>query len=88
MRTIATGLAKALIAAMQFSSSPPDQAAREASRRPKYRRGFHGVWWDTSLGSYRAVWVDDKPGWSAYYILVMNARNGVGSSKIRKARAK
>ena len=86
MRTIATGLAKALIAAMNFAPMTADQIAREASRRPKYRRGFHGVARD-ALG-LRAVWVDERPGWSPESIRRMNARNGVGSSKIRKARAR
>ncbi len=51
-----------------------------------YRRGFHGVARD-ALG-LRAVWVDERPGWSPESIRSMNARNGVGSSKIRKARAR
>ena len=86
MRTIATGLAKALIAAMKFAPMSADQIAGEAMRGPKYRRGFHHV--QREPGGLRAVWADDRPGWSPESIRRMNARNGVGSSKIRKAHAK
>ena len=54
----------------------------------EFRRGFHGVRYDESIRGLRAVWVDARPGYRPRQIVEMNARNGVGSSKIRKARGK
>ena len=88
MTSIATGLAKALIAAMNFTPTNADQIARETTRRPKHRRGFHEFRFDPNVKGLRAFWVDERPGWGPRHIREMNARNGVGSSKIRKARAK
>jgi hypothetical protein len=88
MKTIATGLAKALIAAMKFTPMSAGQIAREAIRHPKHRRGFHELRLDPNVKVLRAFWCDERPGWGPRHILEMNARNGVGSSKIRKAHAK
>lgn len=52
-----------------------------------YRRGFHEIRFDPNVKGLRAFWVDERPGWGPRHICEMNARNGVGSSKIRKARA-
>lgn len=87
MTSIATGLAKALIAAMNFAPMTADQITRETSRHPKHRRGFHEFRFDPNVNCLRAFWCDERPGWGPRHIREMNARNGVGSSKIRKARA-
>lgn len=83
----ALGLAKALIAAMKFESMPAASIAAESRRGPKFRRGFLEFRLDPNVKGLRAFYVDERPGWGGAGIRKMNARNGVGSSKIRKARA-
>lgn len=84
----ALGLAKALIAAMKFESMPAGRVAAEIRRGPKFRRGFLEFRLDPNVKGLRAFYVDERPGWGGADVRAMNARNGVGSSKIRKARSK
>lgn len=54
----------------------------------KFRRGFLEFRVDQNVKGLRAFYVDERPGWGGADVRKMNARNGVGSSKIRKARSK